>query len=168
MKLSQVMPPLHVSIIALVLAILFAFAMPSMTSAAEPTMCEFQGFVWQCADGSQTYMNDPEPPIPGHAGNGYFESVRWAGASFGGNAYVQLGKGFAMRFKTTQAYVSWWNANGDLHVVKSINNTATIPSSAVLIGIPGDILGDFDMPGWVKGKLSGTGEYVLASTSWLP
>jgi hypothetical protein len=36
-----------------------------------------------------------------------------------------------------------------------------------MIGIPGDILGNFDMPGWVKGKRTDTGEYVLASTRWI-
>jgi hypothetical protein len=157
----------RVVIASFVLAVASAFTMIGVGVAAGPIFCTYESFIWQCADGSGTYLNDPEPPIAGHAGNGYFESVRWSGAGFGGNAYVQLGRGFSMRFKTTQAYVAWWDSGGNLNVVKSINNTATIPSSAVMIGIPGDVLGDFDIPGWVKGKRTDTGEYVLASTRWI-
>jgi hypothetical protein len=72
-----------------------------------------------------------------------------------------------MRFKTTQQYVAWWDANGTMSVVQRLNGVITIPSGAVMIAIPGDVLGDFDIPGWIKGQLVETGEYVLASASWI-
>ena len=135
--------------------------------AAEPVQCTYHSFTWQCTDGSEKFANDPAPPISGLGGSGYFESVFFSDAGFGGNAYVQLGSGFAMRFKTTQQYIAWWDANGTMSVVQRLNGVITIPSGAVMIAIPGDVLGDFDIPGWIKGQLVETGEYVLASASWI-
>lgn len=152
--------------LSLLLAVGILLTTAGATLAGEPLMCNVGDFTWQCTDGSETYLSDPEPPISGHAGNGYFESTFFAGAGKGGNAYVQLNSDITMRFKTSQQWVSWWDAKGDLHVVKAINGTATIPSGAVLVGIPGDIEGGFDLPGWVKGQLVSTGEWVLASTSF--
>jgi len=54
-----------------------------------------------------------------------------------------------------------------MSVVQRLNGVITIPSGAVMIAIPGDVLGDFDIPGWIKGQLVETGEYVLASASWI-
>lgn len=139
-----------------------AFAAPQA-----PAQCEKGAFTWQCTSGSEKFANEPAPPISGLGGNGYFESQFFSNTGFGGNAYVQTGSSFALRFKTHQEYVSWWDAKGTLNVVKQLNGSATIPSGAVLIGIPLDVMGNFDLPGWVKGKLTTTGEYVLGAKAWL-
>lgn len=135
--------------------------------AAEPIYCSVGDFVWKCADGSETYLKAPKPPISGHAGYGYFESFLWSGSGAYGNASVQIPKdtAFVLRFKTTQKWVSWWDNNGEMHTETNINGVVTIPSAAVIVSIPGDITGNFDIKGWIKGKLVTTGEYVLASTS---
>lgn len=157
---------LRVVALSLLLAAGILLSSAGATLAGEPLMCHVGDFTWQCTDGSETYMNNPEPPISGHAGNGYFESTFFAGAGKGGNAYVQLNKDIAMRFKTSQQWVSWWDAKGDMYTVKNINGVVSIPTGAVVVGIPGDIKGGFDLPGWVKGQLVSTGEWVLARTSF--
>lgn len=151
------------------LAIAFALVLSSYVAAfaADPMQCTYQSFTWQCSDGTEKFANDPTPPISGLGGNGYFESQFFSDTGFGGNAYVQTGPGFAIRFKTTQKYLGWWDASGELHVVEQMNGVITIPSNAVIIAIPGDVLGDFDLPGWIKGKLVETGEYVLGATHWI-
>lgn len=148
-------------------ALILVLSIHAAVFAADPVQCTHQSFTWQCTDGTEKFANEPTPPIAGLGGNGYFESEFFSDAGFGGNAYVQTGPGFAIRFKTAQRYVSWWEANGTLHVEEQMNGVVTIPSNAVMAGVPGDALGDFDLPGWVKGQLVETGEYVLALTSWL-
>jgi len=155
--------------ILLMIASVFTLLLSSYVAvfAADPVQCTYQSFTWQCTDGSEKFANDPTPPLSGLGGNGYFESQFFSDTGFGGNAYVQTGPGFAIRFKTTQKYLAWWDASNTLHVVEQMNGVITIPSNAVMIGIPADVLGDFDLPGWIKGQLVETGEYVLASTHWI-
>lgn len=154
------------SILTLLLTLLFAVGMSQTALAVEPTICTQGQFTWRCADGSETYAVEPEPPISGQAGNGYFTSVFFSDAGLGGNGYVQFGPGMTMRFKTAQKYGAWWDASDTLHVVEAINGTITIPTGAVMVSIPGDILGNFALTGWVKGQRLDTGEYVLGSTRW--
>lgn len=148
-------------VVLLLLTSATAFAAPG------PETCTKGLFQWTCTNGSEDYTVEPAPPISGHDGNGYFTSVFFSDAGLGGNAYVQRGPGYALRFKTAQPFGAWWNAAGEMQVVPAVNGTITIPTGAVMIAIPGDILGNFGMPGWVKGQHVETGEYVLGSTSWL-
>jgi len=155
-------------IVSLLLASLLIVALSGAALAAPqpPEVCTQGSFQWVCTDGSEQYLEEPPAPISGQDGNGYFDSVIYAGAGLGGNAYVQLGRGISMRFKTSQQYGAWWDANDTLNVVEAVNGTITIPTGAVMIAIPGDILGNFGIPGWVKGQRTDTGEYVLGSTRW--
>jgi len=165
MNPAQVKTSIRIVVMSLLLATGFALSAIGTSVAAEPIFCSVGDFVWQCADGSETYRNDPEPPIPGHAGYGYFTSPHWQTGVVDGNYNVHADGDFALRFKTTQKWVSWWNTDGVMFTETNINGVVTIPSSAVIISVPGDIEGHFDLPKWIKGKLVSTGEYVLASTS---
>jgi hypothetical protein len=167
MKRVQVKTHLRVVVFSLLIATAIFLGVAGASFAAEPIYCSVGDFVWKCADGSETYLNAPKPPIPGHAGYGYFTSYLWSGSGAYGNENVQIptDKAFVMRFKTTQKWVSWWDNNGEMHTEAWINGVVTIPSAAVIISIPGDIKGNFDITGWIKGKLVSTGEYVLASTT---
>ncbi len=157
--------PFRVVLFSLLIATAIFLGAAGPSFAAEPIYCSVGDFVWKCADGSETYLKAPNPPIPGHAGYGHFVSYLWSGSGAYGNDNVQLDKDFAMRFRTTQKWVSWWDNDGEMHTERNINGVVTIPSDAVIVSIPGDITGNFDIKGWVKGKLVTTGEYVLASTS---
>ena len=148
------------------LVISFVFGL-SMSAVAAPVQCTHGAFTWECTNGSEQYATAPLPPVSGMGGYGYFEPQMDSDAGFGGNADVQVGSAFALRFKTAQKYLGWWGANGELHVAEQINGVITLPNGAVMIAIPGDVLGDFDLVGWVKGQHTDTGEYVLASTAWL-
>lgn len=167
MQFRGTMISMRVLSVGFVAALVLLLGVSMTASAAYRTQCTYQKFTWECADGSENFNVAPPPPVSGQDGNGYFESVRFSGAGLGGNDYVQLGRGISMRFRTYQQYVSWWDASGTLHVVQSLNGAATIPTGAVMVGIPGNILGNFDLPGWIKGKHVDTGEYVLGSTRWL-
>lgn len=163
----QIKTPVRVVLFSFLIATAIFLGVAGASIAAEPIYCSVGDFVWKCADGSETYLHDPEPPISGHAGYGYFMSYLWSGSGAYGNANVQIPTDttFVMRFKTTQKWVPWWNNEGEMYTEKNINGVVTIPKEAVIISIPGDIEGNFDITGWIKGKLVSTGEYVLASTS---
>lgn len=155
-------------VFGLVLAAILALSLSGTAMAAPqaPATCTKGAFTYTCSNGSERYLVEPPAPVSGQAGNGYFVSQLYYGAGSGGNAYVQVGPGMAMRFKTAQPYGAWWDAGGNLTVVPAVNGTITIPSGAVMVSIPGDILGNFDLPGWIKGQHVETGEYVLGSLSW--
>jgi len=154
---------------AVLLAVVLLLSV-SVTAFAQigPNTCSNGLVQWVCTTGDEDFnvLPEPRPSVSGHDGNGYFNSVIFSGAGLGGNFYVQRAPGVALRFKTSQEYVSWWDASGELNVVKTINGVATIPSAAVVAGIPGDNLGNFALAGWIKGQLASTGEYVLIRSSF--
>jgi len=149
--------------LSLVLAAMLVLSLSAAAFAApqQPNFCTSGNFQWQCTDGSELYTVAPEPPISGQNGNGFFAARHFHGAGSYANEHVMLGPGMAMRFVTTQPYGGWWDASGNLNVVSNVNGTLTIPSSAVIVSVPGDILGNFDLPGWVKGRITDTGEFAL-------
>ena len=149
--------------LSLVLAAMLVLSLSAAAFAApqQPNICTSGNFQWQCTDGSELYTVAPEPPVSGQNGNGFFAARHFHGAGSYGNAHVMLGPGMAMRFVTTQPYGGWWDASGNLSVVSNVNGTLTIPSSAVIVSVPGEILGNFDLPGWVKGRITDTGEFAL-------
>lgn len=145
----------------MLLAAVFAVGVHKTAQAAEPAICNNGTFEWVCTNGSEAYKADPTVAVSGDNGHGFFTPQLFTGAAFYGNNKIELRPGITMRFVTAQPYGAWWGADGKLQVVKNLNGTITIPSGAVLVSIPGDILGNFDLPGWVKGKKIDTGEYVL-------
>lgn len=151
---------------AVILAIFLVLtaSIPALAAEQPPTVCTQGSFSWVCNDGSENYMNVPPPPVSGHSGNGYFAPMFFFDAGLGANEFVQMGSGYALRFNTKQPLVAWWDANDVLHLAKLVNGTVTIPSSAVMAAVPGDILGRFAIPGWIKGQRTDTKEYVLGST----
>ncbi|MFM7172758.1 MAG: hypothetical protein ACKO4U_06955 [Caldilinea sp.] len=109
-------------------------------------------------------LPSPEPPGPidGPAGGSASDS---SGRIFTGNAAVELSPPgtagtIAIRFKTQQPSVGWWDACGQLVLAPNLGGYADIPAGAAEISIPGDVTGQFSLVDWTKTKRP-NGEWVL-------
>lgn len=108
----------------------------------------------------------PESPLPGPT----HPDDKPAAINVVGNSYVILpyvpgGGNLALRIRTHQIGVGWWDACGKLHVELNRNGYADIPAGAQEISIPGDVVGGFDLEGWKKTQNPSTGEWVLRRTT---
>lgn len=107
----------------------------------------------------------PASPLPGPA----HQDDEPAAINAEGNSYVLMpygigGGSLALRIRTRQIGVGWWDACGNLHVELNKNGYADIPAVAQEISIPHDVLGKFDLEGWKKTQNS-SGEWVLRRTT---
>ncbi|MFZ4850529.1 MAG: hypothetical protein ACOYL7_15500 [Caldilinea sp.] len=111
-------------------------------------------------------LPSPEPgPVNGPAGESASDS---SNRIFPGNAAVELsppgtGGKIAIRFKTQQTTVGWWDACGQLVLAPNLGGYADIPAGAAEISIPGDVTGKFSLVDWTKTKRP-NGEWVLQRT----
>lgn len=111
-------------------------------------------------------LPSPEPgPADGSAGESASDS---SNRTFPGNAAVELsppgtGGKIAIRFKTQQTSVGWWDACGQLVLAPNLGGYADIPAGAAEISIPGDVTGKFSLVDWTKTKRP-NGEWVLQRT----
>ncbi|MCX6042206.1 MAG: hypothetical protein NTV69_13800 [Caldilinea sp.] len=108
----------------------------------------------------------PSPEPPGPVDEPSEESAADSlGRIFTGNAAVELsppgtaGK-IAIRFRTQQSSVGWWDACGRLVLAPNLGGYADIPAGAAEISIPGDVTGQFSLVEWSKTKRP-NGEWVL-------
>lgn len=151
-----------------VFAVVFSWTW--MVAANQPQMA--------VAAPNESPLPSPESPLPlvpeqpSAESGGATGDTAAVGSTFTGNAAVEIppsgsaGK-IALRFRTQQVNVGWWDACGRLILAPASGGYADIPADAAEISIPADVTGQFNLAGWTKSKRA-DGEWVLRRSHSAP